>query len=504
MEAIYGHLPIALQDAVVSRYGREILKERFGPECDRLTALLERSQWFSRDELRALQDERLAPLIEHAYENVPFYRGLMDSLHLKPGDITTASDLSKLPILERQDVIGNREDLVSKTVNTRRLRKATTSGTTGSPLSVYWDRNVSVMNNACNHRTKRWAGFEFGSPYATMMGRVVVPLRQRHPPFWRFNRSWNQLLLSPIHLGPDNLPHYVRKLREAGIEALEAYPSSSYVLAKYLESVDDYLKLRVVFSSSEPLLPTQREVIEERFQCRVFDAYSQTERVMYSSECERHAGHHVFDEYGILELVDRDGRPVEPGTMGQVVATGLHNYAMPLIRYAVGDTATLNPASCPCGRSLQLLDGVTTKAEDIVVTPDGRMLPPYLLTYPFKSVHAVAKSQILQHRPDEITVKLVKRNGYRDEHEGVLRRGLAERLGPDVTIAFEYVDDIPLSGRGKYRRVVSTVPLAWGTDRVPNLYDDGTKEEPAAGGGPSVRETVNGGEPADRTDTGGS
>jgi phenylacetate-CoA ligase len=483
IQNLYGHLPIAFQDAVVTRYGRRILRERFGPEYRRLSAFLERSERSSREEQKAYQEERLAALIDHAYRTVPYYHDVMDSLKLRPSDVTTLEDLPRLPMLTRNDVIAQRDRLVSEGAKRRALRKATTSGTTGSPLAVYWDESVSVMNNACHQRTRRWAGFAFGRRYATLMGRVVVPLKQKRPPFWRLNGSWNQLLLSPVHLNAENLPHYVGALREMGVEALEAYPSSAYVLARYLESIGEYLPLDVVFTSAEPLLDFEREIIESRFQCNVFDAYSQTERVMYCSECEKHTAHHVFQEYGILELVDLEGRPVERGTMGHVVATGLHNYSMPLIRYAVGDTATLSDRDrCECGRTLPLLDGVTTKAEDIVVTPDGRMISPSVLTHVFKSVDAAVKSQILQHRPEELLVKLVRRADYRDEHEAAIRRGLAGRIGPQVRIRFDYVDDIPLSGRGKYRRIISTVPLAWGEASAPNLHG-GNGLGDAGGGG---------------------
>lgn len=483
IQNLYGHLPIALQDAVVTRYGRRILKERFGPEYRRLSAFLEDSERFSREEQRAYQEERLAALVAHAYRTVPYYRDVMDSLKLRPSDVAALEDLPKLPILSRDDVIAQRGRLVSDRANRRALRRATTSGTTGSPLAVYWDERVSVMNNACHQRTRRWAGFAFGRRYATLMGRVVVPLKQKGPPFWRLNASWNQLLLSPVHLNAENLPHYVGALRETGVEALEAYPSSAYVLARYLESIGETLPLDVVFTSAEPLLDFEREIVETRFQCRVFDAYSQTERVMYCSECEKHVAHHVFQEYGVLELVDLEGHPVERGAMGHVVATGLHNYSMPLIRYAVGDTAALSlREECECGRTLPLLDGVSTKAEDIVVTPDGRMISPSVLTHVFKWVDAAAKSQILQHRPDELLIKLVRRPDYRDEHEAAIRRGLAGRIGSEVRIRFEYVDDIPLSGRGKFRRIISTVPLAWGEASVPNLHgSDGLGGEGGAG-----------------------
>jgi phenylacetate-CoA ligase len=482
-ERLYARCPIPIQNLVISHYGRRILRERFGAGFEETMAFLERSERLSSEEIEAYQNERLRAMARHAYETVPHYRDAMDARRLRPSDVRTIADLTKFPITTREDVVGNPDSFLSRAADRRRLRRATSSGTTGNPVTVDWDTGVSIMNNACLQRTRRWAGFEFGRPYATLMGRMVVPVRQTRPPFWRLNRPWNQLFLSPVHLSQEYLPHYVRKLREAKIEALDAYPSSAYVLARHLESSDQRLPLRAVFTSSESLLPLEREVIERAFECRVFDAYSQTERVLYSSECEMHSGHHVFQEYGIMEVVDSEGSPTPPGERGRVVATGLQNMAMPLIRYSMGDTAVLSNQACACGRTLQLLEEVGMKAQDILVTPDGRMIPPGVATGSFKGVRSIVRSQIVQDRAGAVLVRLVVRKSYGAEDENAVRRGLSQCLGAGVRIEFELVDDIPLSGRGKFRRIISTVPLAWGNATSPNLYKGHTSSSASGSAG---------------------
>lgn len=469
-ERAYGRCPVAVQNLIVSAYGRRILRERFGKEFERFSAFLSRSERAAPEEIRAYQSERLKVVVSHAYETVPYYRELMDGLRLRPTDVASVEDLRRLPVLTRDILIADRERLVSRSADRRGLRLASTSGTTGYPVSVYWDRAVSVANNACLWRARGWGGVGFGRPYATLMGRMVVPLRQRKPPFWRFNASWNQLILSSYHLDERTVPHYIEKMRESGVEMLEAYPSAAYMLARYMEMTSARLPLTSVLTSSEPLLPVQRELIEDRFDCRVFDAYSQAERVAFASECDRHEGLHVFEEYGVVEVLDGDGEPVRPGETGQIVATGLHNIAMPLIRYETGDAATLKKHRCSCGRTLRLLDTVTGKAEDMVVTPGGRMIPGPLLSFAFKGISGITRSQLIQDRPDELRVRLVVGDGFQRREEARIRGGLCERIGGDVAIVFEYVDEIPLSSRGKYRWIVSSVPLTWGGLSTSNLY----------------------------------
>lgn len=470
-ETIYGRSPIAVQNLLVSLYGSRILAERFGPDFDRLSGFLARSERATPDELRGYQNERLRAVVAHAYETVPYYRELWDERGLRPSDVTSVDDLRKLPVLTRESLIAHRERLISRSAGRRGLRMASTSGTTGYPVSVYWDRNVSVMNNACLWRARGWCGVGFGRPYATLMGRMIVPMRQKKPPFWRFNRSWNQLILSAYHLDERTVPHYVEEMRESGVEMLEAYPSAAYMLARYMEMRSARIPLRSVLTSSEPLLPVQRELIEDRFECRVFDAYSQAERVAFASECESHEGLHVFEEYGVVEILDGAGEPVAPGSAGQIVATGLHNMAMPLIRYATGDAATLKPGRCSCGRTLRLLETVTGKAEDIVVTPGGRMIPGPLLSFAFNGVRGIVRSQLVQDRPEALMVRLVVGADFEERNEASIRSGLEERL-PGVGITFERVDEIPMSSRGKYRWVVSSVPLKWGSVSTRNLHDE--------------------------------
>ena len=458
-KTIYQRLPAGLQSLVISWHGARILRERFTAEYDEWIRFLDASQWYSEEEMTAWQDERLRKLITHAYETVPYYREVMDREHLKPGDIRGKGDLWKMPVLERETVRARPRDLLSTAVAEKDRRTTTTSGTTGTPLNLVWDWNVCMATHACSFRIRGWAGFAFGRPYATSLGRPVVPVERQRPPFWRYNRPWNQLFLSPLHVSAANLPVYIRELRRRGIEALEAYPSTAYFLACSLKANNETLPLECVFTSGEPLMQAERELIEERFEARVFDGYSQSERVAFTGECERHEGHHIFGEYGIVEVLDQKREPVGPNSMGELVATSLHNYAMPFIRYAFNDTVMTTDRTCSCGRGLPLLGGITTREEDILVTADGRVMPPISLAYWTFLVPGIERAQLVQHDPNEIHARAVRKQEFTDDERAELVKYFQTKFGPDIRVVLERVDDIPLSRRGKFRRVVSTVPL---------------------------------------------
>ncbi len=436
---------------------------------------LEASETASPEEHRAHQESRLRELIRHAYGTVPYYRDVMDERGLKPTDIGSIEDLSKLPVLTKDDVRRAGDRLVSHSFNPKELRTAWTSATSESPLPVRWDRSVALMNHASYMRMRRWAGVPFGRPYATMQGTPVVPISQSKPPFWRHNPLWNQVLFSAISLSDESLPHYVRKIRECKAEMLETYPSCAYVMARFLEAKGEYLPLTCVITTGEPLFPNERAVMEERFQAPVFDAYGQAERVIFSSECEKHDGHHIFPEYGITEFLDGDGNDVPAGEFGLMIGTSLHNLAMPFIRYACGDIASRSDKICSCGRTLPMLGGLTRRAGDILVTPDGRMVPPIMVTWIVKFLEGVTNWQVVQESPEELLVLVVRDEPVRESELEGIRGYVSRRLGPEVRVRVELVPEIPRVGRGKSRHVLSRVPLVWG---VPNR-----SSEPARLGG---------------------
>ncbi len=458
-ERLYARIPLPLQNALVSVYGWQVLRRRSGPDLEAAKRVLKETERYDLTRLREWQDEKLKGLILYAYETVPYYRELMDSLHLRPSDVETMDDLTKLPVLTREDIREHGERMLSSTVKGRSLRQVATSGTTGAPITIFWDRGVEVFNNACMHRFHQWAGIGPREPFATLMGRPTVPLTQTKPPFWRYNSARRQLLLSTLHLRPDNISSYARELRRRRIAVLEAYPSSAYILARLLKDAGEDLSFRVVTLTGEPLLPPVRSFIEERFQCETFDAYGSAERTLFAAECEQHDGLHIFEEYGVTEIVDGDGQRLPSGDSGRIVATSLHNRATPLIRYACGDIGTISETPCSCGRSHPLFEDLTTREEDILVLPDGRLLPPLFLLSGYGCITGIRKAQVLQSEPSAIHIKLETDHPLIAAEVALLMDYLTKRLGNGVRITLERVDEIPLSPLGKFRRVISTVPL---------------------------------------------
>ena len=457
---LYDWSPVAVQSLLLSAFSSRLSRKRYGGRFPEFRDLLEESQWWEPDRMRAWQEERLRQVLIHAYEHVPYYRETFRHHGYDPARFQGLEDLLKLPVLGRDVVKHRAAELKSRAFRADALTEGHTSGTTGSPITVFFDADMIAMNYAVMDRQYRWAGLRMekdGDRVAVLRGNVIVPLEQKRPPFWRHNRALNQLVFSSFHLAPRNLGEYLGALQAFQPAVLDGYPSSLYVLAKLLLNQGERLPLKAAITSSETLYDFQREAIEAAFQCRVFDYYAAAERVIFSVECDQHSGHHLCEEYGITELLDDQDRPVATGDEGFMVGTTLHNLGMPLIRYRTTDRAARKTTHCGCGRPLPLMEDVTTKAEDVLRLRDGRLISPSVLTHPFKPLDSIEGSQLVQTDLDRLLIRIVPGGAFGEADRQHLVRELKARLGEDMRIDIELVDELPRTSRGKFKWVINEV-----------------------------------------------
>lgn len=462
LKKFYDLTPAPLQNLLVTAFSARLDRERYGGRFPEFKALLEESQWWDREKMGRWQDERLRAIVKGAYEHVPYYRELFDHHGISAGRFNGREDLHRIPVITRDIVKSRLNDLVSRAFKPGDLRDGHTSGTTGSPLAMYFSPSMITMNYAVMDRQYNWAHLKLargGDRIAVLRGNVIVPLEQKKPPYWRVNYLHRQLLLSNFHMTPANLGLYFDELRRFAPRVLDGYPSSLYVLARVLLARNERLPLAACITSSETLFDFQRETIERAFECRVFDYYAAAERVVFATECDKHEGHHLCEEYGFTEVLDDEGRAVPAGSEGIMHGTTLHNDGMPLIRYRTMDRTTLRDQRCSCGRPLAMMDDVSTKAEDMLRLRDGRLISPSVLTHPFKPLDCIEGSQLVQTDLDRLLVRLVPRADYTPAHGTTLVRDLKARLGADMRVEIELCTELPRTRSGKFKWVISQVDL---------------------------------------------
>lgn len=462
LKRLYDLTPAPVQSALVSAFSARLERSRYGGRFQEYRALLQESQWWDAKKMGDWQDARLREIVAYANEHVPYYRELFATHGIDPAKFRGREDLQRIPVLTRETVKSRVEDLKTRRKEDLAPGHGHTSGTTGSPLNVWYSPDSITMNYAVMDRVYEWAHAKLGhegDKVAVVRGNVIVPLSQKRPPFWRHNRNQNQLIMSSFHMTPDNLVAYFEALREFQPRVIDGYPSSLYVLAKVLLNRGEKMPLHAAVTSSETLYDFQREAIEKAFQCRVYDYYAAAERVIWSTECDKHEGHHLCDEYGVTEILDDEFRAVPAGTEGYMVGTSLHNRGMPMIRYLTTDRSALKTSVCSCGRVLPMMEDVTTKAEDLLRLKDGRLIPPSVLTHPFKPLNCIEASQLVQTDLDRLLIRLIPRPEYTERDGQNLVRDLKERLGQDMRIDIELVQSMPRTARGKFKWVISEVKL---------------------------------------------
>ncbi|MFC1846942.1 phenylacetate--CoA ligase family protein [Chloroflexota bacterium] len=432
-------------------------------------AFLQESQWWSRDKLEEYQMQQLTKLLNHAYENVPYYRHIFTERGLKPKDIQDFNDLSKLPYLTKEIIRENIQDLIAQNYPKSKLQYSTTGGSTGFPLGLYREKGVSniqeraFMLSLCNR-----VGYKIGDRSVLLKSNVVHSASKgKH---WEYDPVNKDLVLSSYHMTDGTLQSYLDKIREFKPAFIRAYPSTITVLARFMKENDikSFPTVKAILCSSENLYQWQRDLLAQVFQCRVYSWYGNTEMTALAGECEKSNFYHIFPEYGFVEIIhDNDGIVTGEDGMGEIIATGLNNFACPIIRYRTMDLAVPSSAKCECGRNYPLLERIEGRLQDLVVTRDNRLVTLTALilgqsSFPIGAFSRIKQMQLVQEKKGEVTVKIVKGHSYSTADEGEILSKIQAGVGGGLDINFTYVDQIPRTKGGKYRYLIQKLPIESG------------------------------------------
>lgn len=409
--------------------------------------LLEETQHLAPERLAEMQWARVREMLEWAYANSGFYRRLYDEHGVHPRDVRTPADFAaRVPVVERAQLAA----AADLQVPMRGAVAASTSGTSGTPFAFTVDRDGNAMENAAIFHQWARAGFRPGDVRVELRGFQKEPVR-RFP-------DHNVVRLSVVNMEA-HLPEMVALLNRMRVRFLHGYPSALAKLALLLRERGLRLERppRGVLLASENVFDWQTELIDEVIAPRTLMAhYGQAEKVVLGAWCEHRRAYHFLPLYGMLET----------GPSGEVVGTGLVNRATPVIRYRLTDVLVgRTEAPCPaCGRGLTpVAERVAGRLEDYLVNDRGELIPPAVVTFPFKTLRFIRAAQVVQQADRHVVLRCVQSPGPADEVEAeraVLRENFRRMLGDGVRVAFETVDALPLTGAGKLRWIVSEAAQA--------------------------------------------
>ncbi len=451
---LYHRLPYPGRQLAAALRGLYLRRWRYGRATPGLTAEALAKESWDAAAWRRFHGEALAALLRRAATRVPYYREYWRGL-----PATDWETLENWPVLVKEEVRRDPRAFLADDRDPRRMFPEHTSGSTGTPLSLWWSRRTTVAWYALvEARLRAWNGVSRRDPWAILGGQLVAPVEQRRPPFWVWNRPLNQLYLSSYHLEPGNAAAYLEAMARHRVRYLMGYPSAMASLAGL--ALDQGLEaplLAVAISNAEPLFEHQRKAIGSAFGCPVRDTYGTAELVCGASECA-HGRLHLWPEVGVLEILDdATDTAAEPGAPGRLVCTGLLNTDMPLVRYEVGDRGAL-PATtepCPCGRRLPVLAALEGRLDDVVVTPEGRRVGR--LDPAFKADLPIREAQIVQESLTRVVLRVVPAPEFGPADADDLAARLRQRLGTAMEVTVEEVESLPRGGAGKLRAVISRI-----------------------------------------------
>lgn len=421
-----------------------------GSKLPQIRRFLAKSQSWSASEIRAYQDDALRQLIVFSYEHVPYYRRVMAERRLSPADIRSVGDLHRLPVLTKELLRKNWPELQAD-VPRRGAYQRHTGGSTGMPTMITNDALNGDWENAAYWRGMEWMGYRMGDPIAVLFGGSLgdkkASLRKK------LSRAvLGEVFMPAFEVRADNLDDYINAMRQGKVRFLRGYASALFILARLMRERGVSLPLDGVSSTAETLLDFQREAIESVFKCRVFNQFGGCELNSVAFEKKGCRAFHICDELAVMESLKGDA--ADPGEMGALTMTVLHNYSMPLIRYQNWDVISLEGGVCSCGMEGGRIRRMYGRSNDMLMSDTGALVSGAFIPSVFLTSQSILEMQIVQNTRNKVLIRLVKGPGFAPVHLDEKIAILHKYLG-NVTVDVEYASSIPRTPSGKLKTVVS-------------------------------------------------
>jgi phenylacetate-CoA ligase len=437
------------------------------PAASRALALqfqLMQSERWPPDRLRAQQARQLARLVRHAEDSVPHYRGRLPRGLLRADGTVDEAYWADVPVLTREDVQQAGTGLMSGFVPPahKPLTSSWSSGSTGRPIEIVHTAVTTLMWRAFTLRDHVWHRRDLSAKLAIMRifkGEVGAPPAGTRRQGWGPATDFLSDVGTSVMLGIEcDVGVQAEWLAREDPDYLLTFPSNARALAEHFEAHGMRLsRLREVRTVSEMLPADVREACRRAWNAPVTDLYSAAELGNIAFQCPSGDHYHVQSEGVLVEILDEAGQPCAPGQSGRVIVTGLHNFAMVLLRYEVGDYAEMGEP-CACGRGLPVIRRILGRYRNMVVLPDGRTYWPRLGQDYIRKVSPVLQMQVVQRSLEEMEFRYTGERDLTPEEEADLTRVVSESVGHPFRLSFKRLPAIARSAGGKFEDFICEVP----------------------------------------------
>ena len=405
-------------------------------------------------------------LILYAHRHVPYYENIISSARLVHEEKVCLENFFNLPLLSKDDIRSHFDELSSRELNERSWIYKTTGGSTGQPLTVIHDNERIDWVNATKYLRNEWSRMRFGESRVRIWGSERDLFYGKETLKVRLNR-WinNTVWLNAFTLSPKKMVEFVEIINRKEPKQIKGYTTCLYEFALFIERNGlEIFSPDSIICSAGTVTKTVRDKIEQVFKSKVFNSYGSREIQAMAFECSQHNGLHVMSPIVYMEIVDSNGNHTKPGEIGEVVLTPFFNYAMPLLRYRIGDMAAWSERNdCSCGCSWPLVKNIEGRVTECFYKEDGTVVPPEFFIHLVGVVQNdgwIEKFQVVQEDFNQIMIKIVLKNKDQESIQSDLLR-LTEKIqtlmSPECHIKYDFVTEIPNTPSGKYLYTVSKI-----------------------------------------------
>ena len=412
----------------------------------------------SYDDLTGIQRQRLYSILNHCFDNIPYYREMLGDLKVIRDSDIDMGQFEKIPVLTKQIIREQKERLYSADYKNRKPYKNTSGGSTGEPVTFIQDKDYKNWGMAGRFYYNSFTGKMPGMREIKLWGSERDVFKGKESFKTRLNRwFFNVQVLNSFVMSDENMHEYVARWNEFKPVMVWAYASSIYELAKFADR--NKLTLHAtegIICTAEPLTEPVREFVEKTIGTVVLNQYGSREIGIGGCECKEKQGLHIFPHLNYLEILNNDHNKVAAGEIGNFHFTTLTNYSMPLIRFEIGDTGSFSEVSqCKCGRSWPLLKSVNGRVTDHFKTSSGKIVHGEFFTHLFYGRDNVRQFQFVQEEINLINVFYVG-NLSESEIEDI-RSKMYKVMPEDCQISFIEKEKIDRVKSGKFRYTISKV-----------------------------------------------
>jgi len=406
------------------------------------------------DNLKELSEIKLLNILQYAGKHTEYYKTLFEHIHYDPNSL---EGFETIPLLDKQIIRQNNNRLVSDELMKMNFYKMNTGGSTGEPLEFLVSGNIDSVHQ--EFVFKKFMQYQRGDIIVAFDGSPVPERDLDNHIYWietsKTDIPYGRLSYSSLYLKPETIHYYIDHMLDTKPAILRGYPSFINSLAEFIleKEISISFIIKGIQLTAENAYEWQIENIKKAFNTKVFLQYGHSEVCVFGYTFNETYEYYCSPFYGHTEILDVNGEHVVPGEVGEVVVTGFYNIAMPFIRYRTGDMAIYNGNKS----GIVKLGKITGRTQDYIITNNGNKVAITALIFGqhFQAFKNIQKWQLQQDFPGKVKVKIIKGPKYSSEDEFEIQKKFRDIC--DINTEFEYVRDISLTPRGKFKFFIQNI-----------------------------------------------